>query len=486
MTTANVNGLGAPSEDLAAPAWLAAPEAERGVIAALLASSEVQDEYLRALTGAHFVHGLYRAVFKAISDLRRDGRPADIVTVPDRLRGQLGEDDLRRVEDLLLSDFLSDNELASAVGVLQDRRTKGDLKRLVERAAGQLGANEARDTLAALQAGIDQIGRAANWQPVTRKTIWTTPELLSTEFPEPRWAVPGLVPVGLSFLAGRPKMGKSWLALQFAIAIGSGGKVFDEDVEARKVLYLALEDSERRIKDRAQKQGIPGHTAVTWATEWATMDAGGGDAVMNAVQAGGFGLVIVDTLSRFIGSGDQQNLSAMTMLLGGLQRLAMAADVAVLIVDHHRKIGALGADVIDDLLGSTGKAAVADAVLGLYKVQGRKGAQLAITGRDVEERTLALEWDALTCCWQCLGDAGDVQKDTVQGAILAGIAELVQLGQLPTSTTIAEHLSQKKQNVNRALLALVTGGQVIRGPKQGREQPYYLPAQIADLNAQEE
>ena len=41
-------------------------------------------------------------------------------------------------------------------------------------------------------------------------------EILTTEWPEPVWAVPGILPVGLGILGGPPKMGKSWLALQIA------------------------------------------------------------------------------------------------------------------------------------------------------------------------------------------------------------------------------------------------------------------------------
>ena len=154
-----LNGNGATPEELPAPVWLAAPEAERGVIAALLASSEVQDDYLSQLSGGHFVNGVYRAVLKAISDLRQAGRPADLVTVGERLRGKVGEDDLRRVEDLLQADFLTDHELGSAVEVLQDRRARGELKRAIERAAGSLGKREARETLAKLQQDVSRIGR---------------------------------------------------------------------------------------------------------------------------------------------------------------------------------------------------------------------------------------------------------------------------------------------------------------------------------------
>ena len=41
--------------------------------------------------------------------------------------------------------------------------------------------------------------------------------LLTATWPEPVWVVPELLPAGLAFLAGRPKLGKSWLALQIAL-----------------------------------------------------------------------------------------------------------------------------------------------------------------------------------------------------------------------------------------------------------------------------
>lgn len=63
-------------------------------------------------------------------------------------------------------------------------------------------------------------------------------------------------------LAGRPKLGKSWLALQLAQASACGGKVFEQSVEPGPVLYIALEDSERRLQQRLQLQGWPA-TAAT-------------------------------------------------------------------------------------------------------------------------------------------------------------------------------------------------------------------------------
>lgn len=80
---------------------------------------------------------------------------------------------------------------------------------------------------------------------------WTGPELLAHEFPPLRWIVPGLVPAGLSLLVGAPKVGKSWAALDVALAVAAGGRALGGiGVEAGGVLYLALEDGPRRVADR--------------------------------------------------------------------------------------------------------------------------------------------------------------------------------------------------------------------------------------------
>ena len=71
-----------------------------------------------------------------------------------------------------------------------------------------------------------------------RRTSWTAAELIAETFPDPVWAVPGVLCEGLNLLAGAPKVGKSWFAL---------------DVEQGDALYLALEDPPRRMQDRLGK-----------------------------------------------------------------------------------------------------------------------------------------------------------------------------------------------------------------------------------------
>ena len=46
---------------------------------------------------------------------------------------------------------------------------------------------------------------------------------MATVFPPIGWIVEGYVAEGLSVLAGRQKLGKTWLALDWAIAVACGG-----------------------------------------------------------------------------------------------------------------------------------------------------------------------------------------------------------------------------------------------------------------------
>lgn len=310
----------------------------------------------------------------------------------------------------------------------------------------------------------------ASLRPV--RSRWTAAELAAADFPEPKWAVPDLLPVGLSFLAGRPKLGKSWLGLQIAHAVGTGGRVFNTVVSKGKVIYLALEDSPRRLKKRMEKQNIPACEDIVFYTRWTPFQEGGLVELANEVTINGYTLVIVDTLSRAIGKADQLDQAEMTTIIGNLQQLATNADIAILLIDHHRKQNGFESNPIDDILGSTAKAAVADAALGLYREQGKHGATLKVTGRDLEEHDLALEFDSLTCCWQSLGAADDVREDSAQGDVMTAIRALAEDGKAPTTTRIAKFLSKNEGYISHVLGDLIATGKVRKGQKIGREQPY--------------
>lgn len=79
-------------------------------------------------------------------------------------------------------------------------------------------------------------------------------KLLETKMEPTRWAVQGVLPEGVTLLAGKPKQVKSWMALGLCEAIAAGGVAFGtRRVEKGETLYLALEDNERRMQKRIRK-----------------------------------------------------------------------------------------------------------------------------------------------------------------------------------------------------------------------------------------
>jgi hypothetical protein len=76
-------------------------------------------------------------------------------------------------------------------------------------------------------------------------------DLLARVFPIPRAIVEKIILEGLTLLAGKPKLGKSRFMLDIAIAVACGGKALGHlPADAGPVLYISLEDPERRLQSR--------------------------------------------------------------------------------------------------------------------------------------------------------------------------------------------------------------------------------------------
>jgi hypothetical protein len=263
--------------------------------------------------------------------------------------------------------------------------------------------------------------------------------------------------------AGRPKLGKSWLALQIALAVAVGGVVLGRKLEPGPVLVLALEDGPARLQDRMRKQRWPADAPVDFLTAQRFSDEigcltreGGGQKLAAQIEGKHYRLVVIDTLSKAV-AGDQNDVAAMTEALSPLQQLAHESNCCIMLIDHHNKVGALTPDVVSNILGSTAKGASPDTIWGLYRDRGKPGAKLAITGRDVEERTLALTmaWDL--GCWQYDGDAEDIALTERRQEIIAALHDLGGKAKLKT---ICETISQDRGNTYRRLQDLVNAGQV--------------------------
>jgi len=290
---------------------------------------------------------------------------------------------------------------------------------------------------------------------------FTAAELVGMVIKATKWAVPGYISEGLNILAGGQKLGKSWLAFDLALAVAMKGYAFGSiALEQGDALYLALEDTPRRLQERLIKllQGEPAPERLHIYTEWPTLTEGGLDWLEAWLTDHPTArLVVIDTLKK-IRPPRMRNGNAYDEdydFMGLLKNLADRYEVAFLVLHHVRKMKA--EDPFDAVSGTMGLTAAADATMVMQRVRGKTDAILHITGRDIEEREVALSWDSTTGMWSELGEADEYRRSLERKEI---IELLRQHPKGMTPKEIAEQLEKNRNTVRRLLMKMAAAGEV--------------------------
>ncbi len=293
-------------------------------------------------------------------------------------------------------------------------------------------------------------------QPAT----FTARDLMAQEPPPVRWAVPGLVPEGVTLLAGKAKMGKSWLVLGLCIATAAGGVALGKvPVERGEALYLALEDNPRRLYNRLGKllDGGEPPDGFHMATEWPRLGEGGAEALDDFLrERPDARLVVVDTLKKIrpSASGNRAVYDVDYEALEPLLPLAAEHGVAILVNHHLRKMDA--DDPLDAISGSTGLSGGVDGALVLKRERGRADAYLYVTGREIEEeRELALRWDQDLANWTIVGDAAQYKISEERAAILR---VLEGADEPMTPTEVADALDKRAGTTKKTMWTMMREG----------------------------
>jgi len=271
------------------------------------------------------------------------------------------------------------------------------------------------------------VSEAKEWRPPGAKPplpvlkAFTASDLEEMIFPEPKWAVPGLLPEGLTILAGRPKRGKSWMGLGLALAVASGGKALGKiDVEKGDALYLALEDNPRRLQNRLAILKDPDSklpSRLHLVTEFLPLQMGGMQSLLLWLDKHPkTHLVVIDTLGRILPSGKGNNNQFVDdyQFIGKLQKLSIDRGFALLVIHHIRKQSADYA--LDRVAGTTGITGAADSVWVLDSGKGEASAILQVTGRDIETQEIAMKFE--NGIWSSLGEAKNLAVSGERKAVL--------------------------------------------------------------------
>jgi hypothetical protein len=285
--------------------------------------------------------------------------------------------------------------------------------------------------------------------------------LKNMQFEPIKYVVPGIIVEGLTLLAAKPKLGKSWLMLHAAIAVARGGFTLGEiHCPEGDALYLALEDNLRRLKSRMTMllgSQQPWPRRLHFMCELPRLAEGGLAEIKGWIAASAHPrLIIIDTLAmvRAPKKKDQTQYDADYAAVVELRKLANEHDIAVVLVHHLRKQEADDAfDLVSGTLGLTGGV---DTVLvlkrdttGTIVLHGR--------GRDLVEIEKAMTFNRDACTWTISGEVAAVRTSSERKAILDAMKEI---GAPATPTEIAAIARLKPVNVRRMILNMAKDGLV--------------------------
>lgn len=268
----------------------------------------------------------------------------------------------------------------------------------------------------------------------------TARELLQMNLPPLRYVVEGVIPEGLSLLAAAPKIGKSLLCLNIAVAVACDGKALGKaDVQTGRVLYIDLDGSmrgtQRRLKallsDRPE--ALADLERFDYLRQFPRVDPSSEEDAIVRLRAylsryPDTRLVVVDTLAdvRPKTSGRRNMYETDREALTPFRDVLHEHKCSGIFVHHTNKSTA--EDPLEHVSGSTGLTSAVDNVLVMRKERGQHDAELQIVPREEEETTLALSFDQQLTTWRLEGPADEFAKTKERQRVLDALREVTDDG----------------------------------------------------------
>lgn len=317
-------------------------------------------------------------------------------------------------ETLLVSDIVDRYELTKTGNIVHGSTgqivTPDSLKRFIAQEIGSFIPNNTARRIEPIYKLLKTY--IPEPQAVSGMRITTAAELEKADLKKPEFVVSGILPCGLTVLAAPPKTGKSWLCLALADAVSCGSTFWGFDTKRGAVLYMALEDSEYRLRERLRMVGSNMPNNLYLVNRGARkIDAGLCEQITAWIDnTENARLVIVDTLARVKGSAAAglNGYEADTQQFAPLQELAMNKGIAILVVTHFSKAKQFSPDdPFERISGTTGLFGVSDAAWIIYGKRGQE-MTLKITGRDALDTEYKLVLDKVR--WRLIGESEQLEE----------------------------------------------------------------------------
>ena len=294
--------------------------------------------------------------------------------------------------------------------------------------------------------------------------------IMEKEMPPMKWIVNGFLAEGLTVMAGRAKVGKSFLCLDLVGSVAQGSQMFGTfHCEKRAAVYVSLEDGVRRLKGRMVDMDFPmGIENAFVYTEMPKIGEGGITFLRSLKEKhSDLGLIVIDIMERILpaAKGASRKYEEIYPHLTRLQKLAMELGIAI-VLTHHTKKG-IEENINDEILGSTGIQGAADELIIVKRKQNETKGVFSLTSRDFGDKLYEVEWDEEKRRWVYLGKGWVESENENDKAICKAIAESLDAQLLPTD--IKKITGINTNTVRSRLKIMLDKKKIIKN-----EEGYYL------------
>jgi hypothetical protein len=269
----------------------------------------------------------------------------------------------------------------------------------------------------AQQAAKFDAGIVTGKTPVPKLAARSVADLQMKQLPPPRWIVAEMIPQGLTILASPPKFGKSWFVLDLCLSVAAGDSFLKHKTTKSGCLYLALEDSEYRMKDRVNKLtlGVLAPDTFDYVITAQTLENGLIEQLEEYIhEHPDTALIVVDTLQKVRGipKGKETSYGNDYRELGQLKSFADKYGISVLVVHHTRKMKD-DDDEFNTISGTNGISGSADTAMILSRKRFEEDTKLSITGRDVDQSQTILNFDKANYRWKVKGTVEEIEEKRI-------------------------------------------------------------------------
>lgn len=240
---------------------------------------------------------------------------------------------------------------------------------------------------------LEQIRKAPQWKPVAKVAtdlggfrLIPLGELLNKPQTATEWVwAERLVAGTVSLAVAKPKVGKSTLARNLALAVSRGDTFLGFATQKGKVVYLALEERAEDIAADFRSLGATEEDEILVHAD--SVPADGMIAAIDLVRKYKPVLIVIDPLFRLARIRDEKAYGQTYAALGPLIDVARETGTHVLLVHHSGK--SAKADAIDAPLGSTALSGAVSTLIIMRRTESYRLIQtVQRLGQDMAETVL--------------------------------------------------------------------------------------------------